>query len=87
MPKAWRSSYNLAFKLKLVAEAVDNKSAITRDNGSLLAKRSGEPLPGKTQVNGELKMSAKRTAKGCHSPKYPELDNNTGLVFRAEKSR
>ena len=59
MPKACCSSYNLAFKLKVVAKAVDNNSAITRDNGSLLAKRSGESLPGKTQVNGELKMSAK----------------------------
>ena len=68
MPKACRSSYNLAFKLKVVAEAVDNKSAITRDNGSLLAKRSGEPLPGKTQVNGELKMSAKRTGSNCRIP-------------------
>ena len=44
MPKASRSSYNLAFKLKDVAEAVYNNSAITRDNGSLLAKRSSEPL-------------------------------------------
>ena len=32
-------------------------------------------------------MSAKQKAKGCYLPKYPELDNNTGLVFRAEKSR
>ena len=44
MPKACRSSYNLAFKLKVVAEAVDNNSAITRDNDSLLAKRSSEPF-------------------------------------------
>ena len=58
-----------------------NNSAITRDNGSLLAKRSSEPL------NGELKMSAKPKAMGCYLPKYPELNNNTGLVFRAEKSR
>ena len=44
MSKAYRSSYNLAFKLKVVAEAVDNNSTITRGNGSLLAKRSSEPL-------------------------------------------
>ena len=37
--------------------------------------------------NGELKMSAKQKAMGCYSPKYPELDNIAGLVFRAEKSR
>ena len=44
MPKACRSSYNLAFKLKVVAEAVENLSGITRGNDSLLAKRSSEPL-------------------------------------------
>ena len=81
MPKARRSSYNLAFKLTVVAEAVVNNSEITRDNGSLLAKRSSESL------NGGLKMSAQPKAMGCYLPKYPELDNNTGLVFRAEKSR
>ena len=57
MPKACRSLYNLAFKLKVVAEAVDNNSAIMvmvrywrKDQLNLL--------------NGELKMSAKRKAKG-----------------------
>ena len=62
MPKACRSLYNLAFKLKVVAEAVDNNSAIMvmvrywrKDQVNLL--------------NGELKMSAKRKAKGCYSPK------------------
>ena len=45
MPKVRRSSYNLAFKLKVVAEAeaVENNSEITRDygiNGASLAKRS-----------------------------------------------
>ena len=46
MPKARRSSYNLAFKLKVLAEAeaVENNSEITRDNGSLLVKRSSEPF-------------------------------------------
>ena len=47
MPKDSRSSYNLAFKLKVVAEAeaVENNSEITRDIGSrLLAKRSSETL-------------------------------------------
>ena len=35
MPKARRSSYNLAFKLKIVteAEAVENNSEITREYG------------------------------------------------------
>lgn len=35
MPKACRSSYNLAFKLKVVAEAeaIENNSEIARDYG------------------------------------------------------
>ena len=37
--------------------------------------------------NGEQKMSAKQKTMGCYSHKYPELDGNTGLAFRAEKSR
>ena len=80
MPKACCSSFNLAFQLKAVAEAeaIENNSEINRDNGSLLVKRS-------SLFSGELKMSAKRKAMGCYWPKYPELDNNTGLVFRAEK--
>ena len=44
LPKACRSSYNLAFKLKVVAEAVENNSGITRGKGLLLVKRSSEPL-------------------------------------------
>ena len=69
MPKACRSSHNLAFKLKVVAEAVDNNSAITRDNGSLLAKRSSEPLPVKwsaenvSKTKGEGMLLAKVTCQ------------------------
>ena len=46
MSKAHRYTYNLAFNLKVVAEAeaIRNNSEITRDNGSLLAKRSSEPI-------------------------------------------
>ena len=60
MPKARRSSYNMSFKLKVVAEAeaVENNLEIAR------AKL----------FNGELKMSAKRTTMGRFTPKYAELD-------------
>ena len=47
MPKAPRSSYNLAFKLKVVAEAARGRRKQLRDHWtycSLLAKRSSEPL-------------------------------------------
>jgi len=61
MPKAHRSSYNLAFKLKIVAEAeaVENNSEIAREY------RISEPMVRCWQkdranlFNGELKMSAK----------------------------
>lgn len=76
MPKARRSSYNLAFKLKVVAEAeaVENNSDIARDYG---ISESMVRRWRKDQANlfyGELKMSAKRKTMGCFSPKYPELD-------------
>ena len=62
MPKAPRSSYNLAFKLKVVAEAeaVVNNSEITRDYVRCCRK---------DQVNlfkSELKMLANRKAMGCY---------------------
>ena len=55
MPKAPRSSYNLAFKLKVVAEAeaVVNNSEITGDNVCCWRKDQVNLF------NGELKMSAK----------------------------
>ena len=74
MPKARCSSYNFVAE----AKAVKNNSEIMvrcwrKDQVNLF--------------NGELKMSAKQKTMGCYSRKYPELDGNTGLVFRAEKSR
>ena len=64
MPKAPRSSYNLAFKLKVVAEAetVVNNSEITRDNVRCWQKDQVNLF------NGELKMSAKRKAMGWYLP-------------------
>lgn len=72
MPKVRRSSYNLAFKLKAVAEAeaVENNSEIARDYGI-----------------SELKMSAKRKTMGCFSPKYPELDQTLLDWFSEQRSQ
>ena len=44
MPKARRTSYNLAFKLKIVAEAeaVENNSEIAREYGILYHTEYGE---------------------------------------------
>ena len=76
MPKARRSSYNMAFKLKVVAEAeaVENNSEIAREYGlseSMVRRWRRDQAK---LFNGELKMSAKRKTMGRFTPKYPELD-------------
>jgi len=75
MPKVCHTSYNMAFKLKVVAEAeaVENNSEIARDYG--ISKSMVRPWR-RDQAklfNGELKMFAKRTTLGCFTPKYPQL--------------
>ena len=74
MPKARRSLYNMAFKLKIVAEAVENNSEIAREYG-LSESIVRRWLKDQAKLfNGELKMTAKRTTMGCFTPKFPELD-------------
>ena len=82
MPKARRTSYNLAFKLKIVAEAeaVENNSEIAREYGiseSMVRRwrRDQENL-----FNGEIKLSAKRKTMGCFTPKYPEMDQRARSI-------
>ena len=70
MPKARRSSYNMAFKLKVVAEAeaVENNSKIAREYGlseSMVRRWRRDQAK---LFNGELKMSVKRTTMGCFTP-------------------
>ena len=92
MAKARRTSYNLAFKLKIVAkeEAVENNSEIAREYGiseSMVRRWRKDQA---NLFNGEIKLSAKRKTMtmGCFMPKYPELDQRmTGMVCRAEKPR
>lgn len=67
MPKVRRSSYNLAFKLKVVAEAeaVENNSEIARDYGiseSMVRRWRKDQA---NLFNGELKMSAKRKTRAA----------------------
>ena len=71
MPKARRTSYALAFKLKVIAEAeaVENNSEIARDYGineSMVHhwRRDQGVL---RLFNGELKMSARRKTMGRYS--------------------
>ena len=85
MPKARCTSYTLAFKLKVIAEAeaVENNSEIRlsesmvrrwwRDQGVLF--------------NGELKMSARWKTMGRYIAKYPELDQQLFKWFTEQRSQ
>ena len=68
MPKARRSSYNMAFKLKVVAEAeaVENNSEIAREYGLSESMVHRWRRDQAKLFNGELKMSAKRTTMGLN---------------------
>ena len=89
MPKARRSTYNLAFKLKIVAEAeaVENNSEIAREyriSESMVRRWRKDEA---NLFNGELKMSAKRKTMGCFTPKYPELDQTLLEWFSEQRSQ
>nr|XP_058947902.1 tigger transposable element-derived protein 2-like [Pocillopora verrucosa] len=89
MPKVRRSSYNLAFKLKVIAEAeaVENNSKIARDYGISESMVRHWRKDQANLFNGELKMSAKRKTMGCFSPKYPELDQTLLDWFSEQRSQ
>ena len=76
MPKAHRPSYNLAFKLKIVAkeEAVENNSEMAReyDISESMVRRWRKDRA--NLFNREIKLSAKRKTMECFTPKYPDLD-------------
>ena len=87
MPKARRSSYNMAFKLKIVAEAVENNSEIAREYGlseSMVCRWRKDQAK---LFNGELKMSAKRTTMGRFTPKFPELDQQILEWFTEQREQ
>ena len=89
MPKARHSSYNMAFKLKVVAEveAVENNSEIAQEYGlseSMVRRWRRDQAK---LFNGELKMSAKRTTMGRFTPKYPELDQQILEWFTEQRDQ
>ena len=89
MPKARRTSYNLAFKLKVVAEAeaVENNSEIARDYGISESMVHRWRKDQANLFNGELKMSAKRKTMGCYTLKYPQLDQQVLEWFTEQRSQ
>ena len=89
MPKARRSLYSMAFKLKVVAEveAVENNSEIAPDYGLSESMVRCWCRDQAKLFNGELNMSAKRTTMGRITPKYPELDQQIMEWFTEQRSR
>ena len=72
MPKARRTSYNLVFKLKIVAEteAVENNFEIAREYGISESMVRRWRKDQENLFNGEIKLYAKRKTMGCFTPKY-----------------
>ena len=89
MPKAHRTSYNLAFKLKIVAEAeaVENNSEIAREYGISESMVRRWRKDQENLFNGEIKLSAKRKTMGCFTPKYPEMDQRLLEWFSEQRSQ
>ena len=76
MPSTRRHSYDLNFKLKIVAEAeaVNNNREIARKYGiseSMVRKWRNQQH---VLFSGELKMTAKRASMSRYQPKDPEVD-------------
>ena len=74
MPKARRSSYTMAFRIKVVAEAeaVENSSEIAWDYGLNMVRRWRRDQA--TILSGKLKMSARCAKMSRFTPKCPEQD-------------
>ena len=87
MPKARRSLYSMAFKIKVIAEAVENNSEIAREYGlseSMVRRWRRDQA---TILSGELKMSAKRATMGRFTLKYPKLDQQVIEWFSQQREQ
>ena len=89
MPKARRSSYNMAFKLKVVAEAeaVENNSEIAREYGLSPWSAAGERIrPNYSTANIEDVGEAYNHGS-LHSEVSRAGPADTGVVYRTERTR
>ena len=89
MPSTRRHSYDLNFKLKIVAEAeaVSNNREIAREYGiseSMVRKWRNQQH---VLFSGELKMTAKRASMGRYRPKDPEVDQQLADWFTDQRSQ
>ena len=89
MPSTRRHSYDLNFKLKIVAEAeaVNNNREIAREYGlseSIVRKwRNKQHF----LFSGEVKMTAKRASMGRYRPKDPDADQQLVDRFSNQRSQ
>ena len=89
MPSTRRHSYDLNFKLKIVAEAeaVNNNREIAREysiSESMVRKWCNQQH---VLFTSELRMTAKRASMGCYQPKDPELDQQLANWFSDQRSQ
>lgn len=89
MPKARRSSYSMAFKIKVIVEAevVENNSQIAREYGLSESMVRCWRRDQATTLSGELKMSAKRAMMGRFTLKYPKLDQQVMEWFSQQREQ
>ena len=89
MPSTRRHSYDLNFKVKIVAEveAVNNNREIAREyaiSESMVRKwRNQQHL----LFTGELKMTVKRASTGRYRPKDPKLDQRLAVWFSDQRKQ
>ena len=87
MPKARRSSYTMAFRIKVIAEAeaVKNSLEIARYYGlsESMARRWRRDQA--TILSGKLKMSAKRAKMGRFALKCSELNEQAIEWFSKQR--
>ena len=84
-----RSSYTMAFRIKVVveAEAIENSSEIAWDYGlneSMVRRWRRDQA---TILSGKLKMSARRAKMSRFTPKCPELDEQAMEWFSRKRDQ
>ena len=82
MPKACRSFYSIAFKVKVITKTT-RKSLENMDFSMVQRWRRDQA----TILSGELKMSAKRAMMGHFTLKYPALDQQVMEWFSQQREQ
>jgi len=88
MPSSCYHSYDLNFKLKIVAEAeAVNNREITREYGisEIMVRKWRNQQH--VLFSGEMRMTAKRASMGRFRPKYAEMDQQLADWFSDQQSQ